>query len=601
MLPPQSRGRRLLSAALTTSLVAAAPAAADTHHATQEGAGSACTAAVPCGLDAAIAKAHATPSTFDTVQVAGALTTGSAVDLRQSPVRLVGSGSDGSTSISVSGSVAAIVGGGSSLERVRVSGTTPRVVELDEGGRLEDVVVARSGSWAHAVTVSATTSTATTVLRRVRIEQPNDGQGVGLGDRFATAGAVLEETLVEDSVITGPQSGISWRSGRLIVRRSTIDAEENGITLNREGAPSGAAAPDVHVSGTIVRALPFVGESGTGYFNAVRVRDGASVTARHIVLDGTANKGIDPGDGHPLRDGFDIAGTASAPSSVDVRHSVIRNVYTALECVEHGRIDVATSAFDPNNGVAAASCPVVQGTGNRLSDRDLGFVDADAGDFRLQPSSPLIDAAGTSGVSGFESATDRRGNPRLADGDGDGTAARDMGAHEVQPGATPILPDDPEPEPEPGPAFVPGSTQPPVDEAPIVVPPGEAAAVAPRTTLAPSISGSLAIAPVVTLRGRVLALRGAARDRVVVPVACPPAAGRACAVRLRLELLRGRRPVLAGRRSVTVAPGATAQVSVRLTRAARRALRGRRSTAARLVLTDGAATATRRVTLRRPR
>lgn len=599
MLPPLSRGPRLLSAALTTSLVAAAPAAADTYHATQEGAGSACTAAAPCSLDAAIAKAHATPSTFDTVQVAGALTGGSTVDLRQSPVRLVGSGSDGGTSISVGGSVAAIVGGGSSLERVRVSGTTPRVVELDEGGRLEDVVVARSGSWAHAVTVSATASTATTVLRRVRIEQPNDGQGAGLGDRFATAGAVLDETIVEDSVITGPQSGIAWRTGRLIVRRSTIDAEENGITLSREGAPSGAAAPDVHVSSTIVRALPFVGDSGTGYFNALRVRDGASVTARHIVLDGTANKGIDPGDGHPLRDGFDIAGTASAPSSVDVRHSVIRNVYTALECVEHGRIDVSTTAFDPNNGVVAASCPVVQGTGNRLSDRDLGFVDADAGDFRLQPSSPLVDAAGTSGMSGFESATDRRGNPRLADGDGDGTAARDMGAHELPPGATPILPDDPEPEPEP--TVVPGSTQPPVDEAPIVVPPGEAAPAAPRIAVAPSTSGPLALAPVLALRGRVLALRGAARDRVVVPVACPPAAGRACAVQLRLELLRGRRPLLAGRRSITVAPGATAQVTMKLNRAARRALRGRRSIPARVVLAEAAATATRRVTLRRPR
>jgi uncharacterized repeat protein (TIGR01451 family) len=56
-----------------------------------------------------------------------------------------------------------------------------------------------------------------------------------------------------------------------------------------------------------------------------------------------------------------------------------------------------------------------------------GTEDDDYGELRLQVDSPAIDAGNTLSVT---VATDLAGNPRIADGDGDGRAAVDMGAYE---------------------------------------------------------------------------------------------------------------------------------------------------------------------------
>ena len=67
------------------------------------------------------------------------------------------------------------------------------------------------------------------------------------------------------------------------------------------------------------------------------------------------------------------------------------------------------------------------GVGNL--DIDPLFVDFDGGDFHLQEGSPCIDVADNSAAS----ALDLDGNPRIVDGDDDGTATVDMGAYEHQP------------------------------------------------------------------------------------------------------------------------------------------------------------------------
>jgi hypothetical protein len=55
------------------------------------------------------------------------------------------------------------------------------------------------------------------------------------------------------------------------------------------------------------------------------------------------------------------------------------------------------------------------------------FVDLSSGDYRLLPVSPCIDAGTNDFVT---SLTDLYGNPRITDGDQDGTATVDMGAYE---------------------------------------------------------------------------------------------------------------------------------------------------------------------------
>lgn len=60
---------------------------------------------------------------------------------------------------------------------------------------------------------------------------------------------------------------------------------------------------------------------------------------------------------------------------------------------------------------------------------DPQFISAENGDFRLSATSPSIDT-GSNASAGYVH-TDVAGTPRIMDGDGDGTATVDMGAHEA--------------------------------------------------------------------------------------------------------------------------------------------------------------------------
>jgi hypothetical protein len=88
-----------------------------------------------------------------------------------------------------------------------------------------------------------------------------------------------------------------------------------------------------------------------------------------------------------------------------------------------------------------------------------GFVDPAVDDYHLAADSPLRDAGDPSPAGGL-AATDLGKNPRSVDGNGDGTAAPDIGAFEFQPPpAPPVAPTSPTtPAPVTPPDFAPAIT-----------------------------------------------------------------------------------------------------------------------------------------------
>jgi predicted outer membrane repeat protein len=103
----------------------------------------------------------------------------------------------------------------------------------------------------------------------------------------------------------------------------------------------------------------------------------------------------------------------------------------AENCIFWG--DTPNEITNIDNSSATVTYSNVRGgyTGTGNINADPCFVDAAAGDLRLStPDSPCVDA-GNNGAAGLP-ATDLAGNPRIVDGDRNGTTIVDMGAYELQ-------------------------------------------------------------------------------------------------------------------------------------------------------------------------
>jgi len=96
--------------------------------------------------------------------------------------------------------------------------------------------------------------------------------------------------------------------------------------------------------------------------------------------------------------------------------------------------DIPDEIYDDATSWAAVTYSDVHGGWPGEGNIDISplFVDAGAGDFRLNWYSPCVDA-GDNSAPGLP-ATDLDGNPRVIDGDGDGNSVVDMGVYELEPG-----------------------------------------------------------------------------------------------------------------------------------------------------------------------
>ena len=102
-------------------------------------------------------------------------------------------------------------------------------------------------------------------------------------------------------------------------------------------------------------------------------------------------------------------------------------------------LEAAYSIFDPAKTTEAGpggffdnSSPIAAGSlGTTNLNVDPLFVNAGGFDFHLGAGSPAMESGDPAALSASESPVDLDGNPRVADGNSDGTARRDIGAFEV--------------------------------------------------------------------------------------------------------------------------------------------------------------------------
>jgi hypothetical protein len=131
---------------------------------------------------------------------------------------------------------------------------------------------------------------------------------------------------------------------------------------------------------------------------------------------------------------------ASATETVNIRNTIVRDVVKSFQRfgtsfmanTGTANLSIHYTDYDPGAGEQSGA-----GAGPNLMDPtnpnvDPQFVDAPSGDLRLVGGSPLIDAGDPAALALDEPATDSGGNARVVDGNGDGTARRDIGALEYQ-------------------------------------------------------------------------------------------------------------------------------------------------------------------------
>lgn len=327
------------------------------------------------------------------------------------------------------------------------------------GGRFEGLGAASlavAGTPSNATTLTVLGSTASTISGLdVRVPDGSSNKGI------ETNGSI-DNVLVQDSFAsaTSPLGVLLHLGGRLT--NSTVDA---GLVENFSVAVSLAGSATVSDSDLAGQFSLRANTSGT----VARV----SRTHMKFTQGGAfAGNGVTMGVDDSLLEGVSVGGTTALAAEVDadgaestltLNHVTIagssRPGSAALAAraatashsrliFRNGVIADFTDAFfrDSNAGsLADISTDWSNYGGGRATDFGPGTITEtnhtavppgflSATDYHLRADSPLVDAGDPAGLAADEPPTDLSTQPRIADGNGDCDARRDIGAYEFTPG-----------------------------------------------------------------------------------------------------------------------------------------------------------------------
>lgn len=260
------------------------------------------------------------------------------------------------------------------------------------------------------------------VVRHVRVmakeaQQTNGVIGVLL------LGGTLEDSIVDigtkntTGLVMGDQGGTLRDSA---VSANTPVSAPYGAVIERSRLVGTRFGAVVYRNQTTIRSSEIVVSDASAAGIAAYAGSGAD---NAVVVDGTTILG----PGIPNSRGIDAHNGFSPAARIDVTltNSLIRGFGSPLVVSSSapGSVHIAASYSDYGGGSYGDQGSITESNISNVG--DAGF--AGPGDYRLVNGSPLVDAGDPAAASGLDLA----GNPLVADGNGDGTARRDIGAYEL--------------------------------------------------------------------------------------------------------------------------------------------------------------------------
>lgn len=283
----------------------------------------------------------------------------------------------------------------------------------------------------NAADFAAGLETESTARRIEVVEHPSQANR-RIGVDLAESGGTLEDSLVTLPNTPHDSWAVVLGDSGTAVRRSTLSAWTavrslgGSIEHSRLIASSAGVAAQRGVT-TLEHSLVHMTEGeSVGIYASAALGSHATLNADGVTI---------VGPGLPLTDGAGAFTNFAPAESVDVNltNSIIRGVERSLVAQTAGpgqaAIAVSYSDYDPSGDVKSGTAKISEANVSNLG--DARFVDAAGGDYHLLPGSPLVDAGDPAAAPGL----DLDGHSLNADGNGDGTARRDLGAFELQPAA----------------------------------------------------------------------------------------------------------------------------------------------------------------------
>jgi hypothetical protein len=239
----------------------------------------------------------------------------------------------------------------------------------------------------------------------VTLESTDKAAGVSLDNTFPN----LPAGVLRGSTVRAGIGVDSWDGGT--IERSRIAGSKRAVrAVGRDNVIRDSVLTLTGSAGPALWA-----ETGTQRDTSVTA-DGLTVVASQATLDTT---GI----------GLTDAPDTTRNVHVDLTNSIVRaGIPLYAEGIGGGAtISASYSDYDPANNVAAWNASIDPSHVTNLG--DACFNETAGHEYELLPTSPLIDR----GEPDLPQGLDLNGNARVADGNGDGFARRDLGAFELQP------------------------------------------------------------------------------------------------------------------------------------------------------------------------